>query len=133
MERTLIRSRALPSGLNGFSNPCPVWPTCTLKRTQGGRFLTIDVNREEDSPVWINLGDVEDVIETAVGGENIGTVTEGPATISHSRSLWNRIGGQTSRTSNHSPFLSPGSRGEMRGRPQASRLAGETCPLMSHR
>lgn len=47
------------------------------ERTQGGLFLDIDIDREAVARYGINLGDVQDIIETAIGGENIGTVIEG--------------------------------------------------------
>jgi copper/silver efflux system protein len=47
------------------------------ERTQGGLFLDIDIDREAVARYGINVGDVQDVIETAIGGENIGTVIEG--------------------------------------------------------
>ena len=47
------------------------------ERTQGGMFLDIAIDREAVARYGINIGDVQDVIETAIGGENIGTVIEG--------------------------------------------------------
>jgi Cu(I)/Ag(I) efflux system membrane protein CusA/SilA len=47
------------------------------ERTQGGRFLDIKIDREAVARYGINIGDVQDVIETAIGGQNIGTVIDG--------------------------------------------------------
>ena len=47
------------------------------ERVQGGLFLDIKIDRETVARYGINIGDVQDVIETAIGGENIGTVLEG--------------------------------------------------------
>lgn len=47
------------------------------ERVQGGLFLDIKIDREAVARYGINVGDVQDVIETAIGGENIGTVIEG--------------------------------------------------------
>jgi copper/silver efflux system protein len=47
------------------------------ERTQGGLFLDIKIDREKVARYGINIGDVQDVIETAIGGENIGTVIDG--------------------------------------------------------
>jgi Cu(I)/Ag(I) efflux system membrane protein CusA/SilA len=47
------------------------------ERTQGGMFLDIAIDREAVARYGVSVGDVQDVIETAVGGENIGTVIEG--------------------------------------------------------
>jgi Cu(I)/Ag(I) efflux system membrane protein CusA/SilA len=47
------------------------------ERTQGGRFLDIKIDREAVARYGINLGDVQEIIETAVGGENLGVVIAG--------------------------------------------------------
>jgi Cu(I)/Ag(I) efflux system membrane protein CusA/SilA len=47
------------------------------ERTQGGLFLDITIDRAAVARYGINIGDVQDIIETAVGGENIGTVIDG--------------------------------------------------------
>ncbi|MEW5799296.1 MAG: CusA/CzcA family heavy metal efflux RND transporter [Bacteroidota bacterium] len=47
------------------------------ERTQSGRFVDIAINREAVARYGINVGDVQDIIERAIGGENIGTVIEG--------------------------------------------------------
>ena len=47
------------------------------ERSQGGLFLDIDIDRAAVGRYGINVGDVQDVIESAIGGENIGTVIDG--------------------------------------------------------
>jgi Cu(I)/Ag(I) efflux system membrane protein CusA/SilA len=47
------------------------------ERTQGGYFLDIKIDRKAVARHGINVGDVQDVIETAIGGENIGVVIDG--------------------------------------------------------
>lgn len=47
------------------------------ERTQGGLFLDIKIDREAVARYGINIGDVQDLIETAVGGENLGVVIAG--------------------------------------------------------
>lgn len=47
------------------------------ERTQGGSYIDIDINRDAISRYGLNVGDVQDVIETAIGGENISTTVEG--------------------------------------------------------
>ncbi len=47
------------------------------ERTQGGLFLDIDVRREIVARYGMNVGDVQDFIETAIGGENIGIIIDG--------------------------------------------------------
>jgi len=47
------------------------------ERTQGGLFLDITIDRKAVARYGINVGDVQDVVETAIGGQNIGTVIDG--------------------------------------------------------
>ncbi len=47
------------------------------ERTQGGYFLDIKIDREAVARYGINIGDVQDIIETAIGGQNLGVVLEG--------------------------------------------------------
>jgi Cu(I)/Ag(I) efflux system membrane protein CusA/SilA len=47
------------------------------ERTQGGKYIDIDINRDAISRYGLNIGDVQNVIETAIGGENISTTVEG--------------------------------------------------------
>jgi len=65
------------------------------ERTLGGLFLDIKVDREAVARYGVNIGDVQDVIETAVGGENIGTVIEGrqrfPIRVRYARELRNSV------------------------------------------
>ena len=65
------------------------------ERTQGGLFVDININREAVARYGINVGDVQDVIETAVGGENIGTVIDGrqrfPIRVRYERDYRNNL------------------------------------------
>ena len=47
------------------------------ERTQGGSYIDIDIKREKISRYGLNIGDIQDVIETAIGGENISKTVEG--------------------------------------------------------
>ena len=47
------------------------------ERTQGGLFVDIAIDREAVARYGITIGDVQDIIETALGGENIGTIVDG--------------------------------------------------------
>lgn len=47
------------------------------ERTQGGSYIDIDIKRDAISRYGLNVGDVQDVIETAIGGENISKTVEG--------------------------------------------------------
>lgn len=47
------------------------------ERTTGGYFLDFDIDREKAARYGLTVGEVEDVIETAVGGKNISQTVEG--------------------------------------------------------
>ena len=48
-------------------------------RVQGGVFLDIDLNEESAARYGVSVQDVQTLIETAIGGENIGVVLDGRA------------------------------------------------------
>lgn len=47
------------------------------ERTTGGYFVDFNVRRDDAARYGLTVGDVEDVIETAIGGKNITTTIEG--------------------------------------------------------
>ncbi len=47
------------------------------ERTTGGYFLDFDVNREAAARYGLRVGDVNDIIETAIGGKTIAMTVEG--------------------------------------------------------
>jgi len=47
------------------------------ERTTGGYFLDIEVRREAAARYGLTVGDVNDIVETAVGGKTIATTVEG--------------------------------------------------------
>jgi copper/silver efflux system protein len=47
------------------------------ERTTGGYFLDFSVNREAAARYGITAGDVNDIVETAIGGETVTTTVEG--------------------------------------------------------
>ncbi len=47
------------------------------ERTVGGYFLDFTVNREAAARYGLRVGDVNDIVETAIGGKNITTTVEG--------------------------------------------------------
>ncbi len=49
------------------------------ERVQGGSFLDIQVDRDKAARFGLSPQDVNDVVETAIGGENLGTFIEGRA------------------------------------------------------
>lgn len=47
------------------------------ERTQGGKYIDIEIKRDAISRYGLNVGDVQDVIESAIGGENVSMTVEG--------------------------------------------------------
>jgi copper/silver efflux system protein len=61
------------------------------ERLTGGYFIDYEINREAVARYGLNIADVEDVIETAIGGKSIGNTVEGrerfPITVQYLREL----------------------------------------------
>jgi Cu(I)/Ag(I) efflux system membrane protein CusA/SilA len=47
------------------------------ERVAGGRYITVDINREAASRYGLNIDDVQDVVSTAIGGMNVTETVEG--------------------------------------------------------
>jgi len=47
------------------------------ERITGGKYVDIDTDREKIARYGINVGDVQEIIETAIGGKNVSTTVEG--------------------------------------------------------
>ena len=74
--------------------PCaPIAGTLSAypERTFGGYYLDIDVDREAAARYGLTTGDVQDVIQTAIGGMNVTTTVEGleryPLNVRYAREL----------------------------------------------
>ena len=47
------------------------------ERVAGGRYITVDINRMEAARLGLNILDVQEVVNTAVGGSNVSWTVEG--------------------------------------------------------
>jgi len=63
IEKTLL-------GVNGTTS-------AYAERVAGGRYVTVDINREAASRYGLNIDDVQDVVRTAIGGMNVTETVEG--------------------------------------------------------
>ncbi|MEI9892390.1 MAG: efflux RND transporter permease subunit [Chthoniobacter sp.] len=63
----------IEKALGDFPNTRSVF----AERTTGGYFLDFDVNREAAARYGLRVGDVNDIVETAIGGKTIATTVEG--------------------------------------------------------
>ena len=61
------------------------------ERTVGGNYFDIKINREEAARYGLNIGDINSVIQTALGGMQVTTTVEGleryPVSLRYSREL----------------------------------------------
>ncbi len=61
------------------------------ERTTGGYYLDIDINRTEAARYGLTTGDIQNVIQTAIGGMNVTTTVEGlaryPVNVRYAREL----------------------------------------------
>ncbi|MFQ5449935.1 MAG: efflux RND transporter permease subunit [Nitrospinaceae bacterium] len=74
--------RNIPGTLSVFS-----------ERVVGGNYFDFEISREEAARYGLTMGDVQDIIQTAIGGMNITTTIEGleryPVNLRYSRDLRN--------------------------------------------
>jgi len=79
-EKTAAAVAAIPGTLSAYP-----------ERTFGGYYLDFEINREEAARYGLNIGDVQEVIQTAIGGMNITMTVEGleryPLNIRYAREL----------------------------------------------
>ncbi|QOY92982.1 efflux RND transporter permease subunit [Massilia sp. UMI-21] len=47
------------------------------ERLNGGRYVDVDINRDEAARYGLNIADVQSVVSAAIGGDNIGETVEG--------------------------------------------------------
>jgi Cu(I)/Ag(I) efflux system membrane protein CusA/SilA len=61
------------------------------ERVVGGNYFDFEINREQAARYGLTMGDIQDVIQTAIGGMNISTTIEGreryPINLRYSRDL----------------------------------------------
>jgi Cu(I)/Ag(I) efflux system membrane protein CusA/SilA len=70
LEYYAIKAEGILKNVNGAAD-------VVADRVQNGYYLDISLKKDIIARYGINIGDIQDIIETAVGGENLGTVYEG--------------------------------------------------------
>jgi Cu(I)/Ag(I) efflux system membrane protein CusA/SilA len=63
--------------LETILQPIPGTVSVYAERTAGARYVTIDINRAQAARYGLNIKDIQDIIEMAVGGINITQTIEG--------------------------------------------------------
>lgn len=73
----LVRLADVSVTLEEVLRRVPGTASVVAERALGGHYLDIEVNRDECARYGLKVGDVQRVIESAIGGMNIGTTVEG--------------------------------------------------------
>jgi Cu(I)/Ag(I) efflux system membrane protein CusA/SilA len=75
--------------IEGALREVPGTRSAFYERIGGGYFLDFDVDRDQAARFGLNVGDVEDAVETAIGGLTVSTTVEGreryPVTVRYAR------------------------------------------------
>ena len=66
------------------------------ERVAGGRYVTVDIDRDAASRYGLNIDDVQDVVKTAIGGMNVTETVEGleryPVNLRYPRNMRDSLG-----------------------------------------
>ncbi len=73
----LATIQALGQRLEEILKEVPGTASVYSERVAGGRYITVDINREKAARYALNIADVQQVIATAVGGVNVAYSVEG--------------------------------------------------------
>jgi copper/silver efflux system protein len=70
LEVYAIKAEGLLKNVDGAAD-------VVAERVQNGYYLDIQIKREIAARYGVNISDLQDIIETAIGGQNLGVVIEG--------------------------------------------------------
>ena len=102
------------------------------ERTTGGYFLDFEVNREAAARYGLRVGDVNEIIETAIGGKTIATTVEGreryPISVRYARDFRDDLD-SLKRVLVATPMSGGGGDKEM-GRQGDGKMARKSPPLL---
>jgi copper/silver efflux system protein len=70
LEYYAIKAEQLLKSVNGAAD-------VVAERVQNGYYIDIQIKREIAARYGVNISDLQDIIETAIGGQNLGIVLEG--------------------------------------------------------
>ena len=68
---------ALAAEIEGALRPLPQTQNVFAERVAGGHYLDIEVNRAQAARYGVTVADVENLLQSAIGGENIGILMAG--------------------------------------------------------
>jgi Cu(I)/Ag(I) efflux system membrane protein CusA/SilA len=72
IERTALQIEHIAKTIPGISS-------ALAERLTGGRYVDVDIDRSRAARYGLNIADVQAIVASAIGGENIGEVIEGLA------------------------------------------------------
>jgi Cu(I)/Ag(I) efflux system membrane protein CusA/SilA len=88
LESYAVKAEKLLKDVNGAAD-------VVAERIQNGYYMDIQVKREVAARYGVNIKDLQDIIETAIGGQNLGIVIEGrmrfPVRMRYSRDFRDNI------------------------------------------
>ncbi len=67
----------LTSEIERVVKPVPGVSSAFAERLTGGRYIDVDIDRDVAARYGMNIADVQSIVSSAVGGENIGETVEG--------------------------------------------------------
>ncbi|MCF7803067.1 MAG: efflux RND transporter permease subunit [Candidatus Marinimicrobia bacterium] len=77
--------------IEGILQDVPGTASVYSERVTGGNFIDFEINRDEAARYGLTVGDVQDVIKSAIGGMNVGNTVEGleryPINVRYGREL----------------------------------------------
>jgi copper/silver efflux system protein len=95
MGEDLEQLSELGEQIEALLRPLPDVLSAYSERVTGGNFIDIDIDRERASREGLLVGDIQDVIKSAVGGMNVSWAVEGleryPISVRYPRELRNNI------------------------------------------
>jgi Cu(I)/Ag(I) efflux system membrane protein CusA/SilA len=95
MGDNLDTLNALGANVQAIVQKIPGTLSAYADKVTGGNFLDFDINREEAARYGLTVGDIQDIIQSAVGGMNVSYTVEGleryPINVRYSRELRDSI------------------------------------------
>ncbi len=76
---TLQQIDRIASDIERVAKTVPGVSSALAERLTGGRYIDIDIDRAAAAQYGLNIADVQSVIASLIGGQNVGETVEGPA------------------------------------------------------
>ena len=68
---------SLTAAIERAVKPVPGVSSALAERLTGGRYIDVDIDRDAAARYGLNVADVQSIVSSAIGGENIGETIEG--------------------------------------------------------